>query len=50
MRRKGHSHGELSDEEKVFLAREKASISERRRERLKKKEAQEAQKPRKDKK
>jgi hypothetical protein len=44
MRRKGHPHGELSDEEKMFFAKRKASISERRRERLKGKEAQETQK------
>ncbi len=33
MRRKGYPHGDLPDEEKAFLARRKASIDERRRER-----------------
>jgi len=35
MRKKGHPHGELSDEEKVFLARVKAGNLKRRREQIK---------------
>ncbi len=35
VRKKGYPHGELPDDEKAFLARRKASIEERRREREK---------------
>lgn len=38
MRRKGHLHCKLSKAEKIFLARRRASIEGRRRERQKKQE------------